>query len=465
MERRWIGFLFLCLAMMLSSFSVENLGGRVSEIRMESQNGMAGVIAYVGSDGEIYLYIAETDSHIQLTEDAEWYNYRDVQFSPGFDSLAYLKSNPSARGYVFDLYIMDLIDLESNRVLENIGNYDWHPSGDRIAFGYQVSDNCLSPDQESTNGIMELNLVDGFVSELIPPFAANIPVGMPEYSYDGKWIKFSSYPCFSSGYATNIQNIVTGETSYFGDVSLNWASINNNHFLWVEYAFGDMQSVIFEYNPETDQTAEVYANPDYAIGGAYKLPGEGSIVFSLSTKVDDYFFDLNDYPNWEDYLMILNVNENSPKVICQSQEVNGCTFEAWSPDGQQILYTYLVDGKPKWALYSLSSQSVTELYNGFGDGGVQWQWDHGRIQWIEAMVKNDLATEQTTDPVVTETKPELTTTDVSYEPENRIMSQQNQSGPLKGSNITLFLILSGGCLVGVSVLIVIIVITLVKRKR
>jgi len=226
-----------------------------------------------------------------------------------------------------------------------------------------------------------------------------------------------------------------------------------------------MQSVIFEYNPETDQTAEVYANPDYAIGGAYKLPGEGSIVFSLSTKVDDYFFDLNDYPNWEDYLMILNVNENSPKVICQSQEVNGCTFEAWSPDGQQILYTYLVDGKPKWALYSLSSQSVTELYNGFGDGGVQWQWDHGRIQWIEAMVKNDLATEQTTDPVVTETKPELTTTDVSYEPENRIMSQQNQSGPLKGSNITLFLILSGGCLVGVSVLIVIIVITLVKRKR
>lgn len=234
MKHKWMDKFIIFAVLMLSMVFVHNTSAKELDKYFDNADEMMGVIAYIDFDGDIYLYYADKDEHIQLTEDAEWFHYKAVQFSPDANALSYLKSNPEKGMDVFDLYIMNLTTKEAIRVLENISDYDWHPDGDKIVFGYGVDDNCQAVDQESTNGINLLNMSNGQITELIPPESADFPVGSPQISNDGKWIKYDAYKCFSSGaFYQIVQNIDTEEIVYGSTGSIDW-SPDGSQLIWAE---------------------------------------------------------------------------------------------------------------------------------------------------------------------------------------------------------------------------------------
>lgn len=457
-------YMLMSTAVIIGFFLSGFIHKGVENIQLSSDK-LQGMIAYVGTDGDIYLFIGTEHQSDRLTEDAQWHKYRYPKFSPDGTQLAFLKSNPEMGEEIYDLHVMDLVTRGSSVLVENVDIYDWHPDGKRIAYGYSISMNCQSPDQESTNGVMMIDLTSLDTIELVPPSQPNVPVAQPQFSVDGQYITYVNYPCFSSGFGNNVFNLQTQSSYGLGFGGVDW-SPEENRLVWAQDVWADGNGGLSIITPDFSEEEEIFIDPDLSAGDPYWSPDGEKIVFKLTTAVDTFYFDMNDYPNWVSKLLVIHLDNYSVDEICRGDDQILCNFEAWSPDGHQMMFTKGTYEYPEWYLYDVNNQTSSQL-EGFGIGGSLNTWKVGRIDWVGLEMDTDPEIEPTITPGITITPeatntPEITTTPIELPTQFEITSTTEFDASQSQYPGSLFLFLIGFGLLAISLTIIILVFIIKK---
>lgn len=337
-------------------------------IENDSPDEIEGVIVFIEIDGDIYLIDGKIDQRIQLTNDANLYKYLSPKFSPNGRYLTFLRSDPEKGESYYDLFLMDLSDKSIKRIVNNIdnwGGYNWAPDSNSIIYGHPLYVACNSPEQKSTLGIWEFQIKSGESKELVSPSSPNAPLMDPVYSFDGTWLKFASYPCFSEGRNNHTINLKTGEKFSF-DGSIDWEP-NQNKLGWCEWGGNDL----LEIDPNMNQNRVLFQAENMTCQNLHWSPDGKWISMRLSTITENIYFIEGEYSDWVDQLVIAKSDGSQHRIICTSNEINACPFVTWSPTGDQIIYQKMEQDNYEWILYDLRTQNLTTLPD-FGTGGMDW---------------------------------------------------------------------------------------------
>lgn len=361
----------LSLIVILISLSANPVDAK--GLGLQQPHRMDGVIAYVELDGDIYLFLGETGERIQLTADANQYRYSIPRFSPDGRYLAFLKTDPEKGESRYDLHVMNLETKETKLLIENLddwGNFNWSPDSRSIVYGYRFEMLCQAPDQTSTYGIWQVQLDTGAAREIVSPRTPSAPLKSPEFSFDGNWLSFESFPCFSEGFQLQTIEISTDQIYDFGFGEADW-SPNQNRLAWSQevWAGGDGGIVLLSPNQGEKQTIQEAGN--LSTGDPRWSPDGQWIAFRRYTFTDGLYIFSDEMTTWEDYLVIARVDGSEQKMVCSSEDIWGCRMVEWSPSGSQIIYTVNKDDTVDWYLYTLSTGESVNLSE-FGEGGIDW---------------------------------------------------------------------------------------------
>lgn len=329
-----------------------------------------GVIAYVDTDGDLYLWKAETNQRIQLTTDANQFHYASPQFSPDGDWLAFLKSDPKKGESLYDLYIMNLSNKNTLRLVENVDSFDWSANNQSIVFTFNLAVSCESPDHDTAHGIWTVDTGTGKFTELIPPLAPNHPLSSPTLSFDDQWISYKAYPCFSDGSNALTKKISSGEEYNFSDSTLNWYP-DQNRLVYGQEMYSGGTGYLYSIFPNQTNEKLFYKPDGLAVSDPHWSPDGRWIELRQHTAVTDFFFTDDVANDWIDQLILVNSDGNQTRTICETSGVNSCQFQAWSPSGGQLVFTKNTSTSQVWSQYSLEDGSVTNLMD-FGYGGMDW---------------------------------------------------------------------------------------------
>lgn len=347
---------------------------KASPLNTQAGYQIDGVIVYVELDGELYLLVGDTGERIQLTDDANIYRYILPKFSPNGQYLAFLKSNPEKGETVFNLHVMDLSTKETRVIAENLddsGGYDWAPDSQSIAFGFSFDMLCRAPDQTETYGIWQVQLDSGMIEEIIPPEKPYIPLNNPEYSSDGKWLSYESFPCFSEGFQLHTFDILTNNRYEIGSLAeSDWSSDQN----WLAYSLdnwdGGYGAIVFGTADLSDRQI-LLKSSNVSFGDPNWSPDAQMIAIRQFPLIEGPFIPDDIIASWEDQLIYFNLTSKEEYIVCSSREIWGCRMVKWSPSGNQLIYTVHSESTVKWFLYTIANGESTSLPE-FGNGGIDW---------------------------------------------------------------------------------------------
>lgn len=409
-----------------------------------SQASFEGVMAYVELDGEIYLRIGETDERIQLTNDADQHQYKNPQFSPDGSHLAYLKTDPNKGETLFDLHVMNLADRTTQMLVEDVENYDWEPGGQSIAVGFSMDLNCQSPDEDTARGIWKVSLATGQLEEILPA-SANNPKDAPVFSFDGQWLSYQEYPCFSSGFNTHVWNLDSHEDINLGMGDLSWVP-NDNLLTWSEdtsWSGGEIAGVMMR-SPDQQNNQLIYQDNQMTALASVWSPDMNWIAVVLGTPIESGgFFDPSEM---EHRLVLVRPDGSQPREI--SSDLDFGFRLIWSPNSEQIVFTTGNQVRPDWNLYSLETQEIISLPD-FGAGG---------LDWINAI---DLPQPNPTE--IKPTEPELAASNSEIVATQSVAIESAAQAPIKSSKSNALLLAFGG--IGLILISGVILLLVLKSAR
>lgn len=418
------------------------------ELGLVSKTNFEGVIAYVGVDGDIYMLFGETGQRIQLTNDADQYYYRNLQFSPDHHHLAYLKSDPQKGEFRFDLHVMNIADKMTRMLVEDVENYDFSPDGQSIAFGYAMSINCQAADKNTARGIWEVSLVTGQLEELIPA-SANTPNDSPAFSFDGQWLSYREYPCFSSGFITHVWSVESHKDIKLGIGDLNWVP-NDNLLTWSEdtsWSGGEIAGVIMR-SPDQQDDQLIYQDKNMTALASVWSPDMNWIAIVLGTPIESGgFFDPSEM---EHRLVLVQPDGSQMREISSALDFGFRLI--WSPNSEQLIFTTNSQERPDWNLYGLQTQEIIGLPD-FGVGGLDWASTIELPQPTPTEIK----------PTQTEFKPTQTKTETSNS--EILATESAPQAPIKSSKSKVLLLIIGG--IGLILIsgVILLLVLLSARKR
>ncbi len=343
-----------------------------------SQAGIRGVIVFTETDGNLYLYIGELNETLQLTFDALDSSYTFPRFSPDGRFLAYLTDDQSGG----DLYVMDLETRASELVARKVGywgNHDWAPDSKSIVFGFNLEKSCHAYDQDSTYGIWQYDLDTKEKYEILPPFGPNSPLKGPRFSFDGKWISFESYPCFSEGFQLHTMNMTTGEVhNSGGGAEADWSPVENLIAI-TSSTWGGGNGNLALTTPDLEKVDLInasagmqFSDPNFSADGIW-------IALHSYTQTESVYISEEELAKWQEKIILLNLNDDRQLEIYTSHEMVGCGFVSWSPDGNQVIFYTNEQNNPQWYVYNLISNeqvSIPPL------GIVRYEAQGGYLDWI-----------------------------------------------------------------------------------
>lgn len=405
------------------------------------------VIAYVERDGDIYLHIGQTNQIIQLTFDANEHYYSTPKFSPNGQFLGFLKSDNEKGETTYDLHIMELETLHTKKLVENVddwGGFDWAPDSKSIAFGYSIEKACRDYEQTETYGIGEVSIETNLVKEIITPSSPNAPMKKPEYSFDGKYLSFETYPCFSAGFSAGIFDFSSGETTMIGSREIDWSPYKNEIIASNDVMSGEIGDLsLFSANQTTNEI--IFESSEFFIADPHWSPKGILVALRYHTLSGGMYLYSDETTEWEDKLVIMDIENSQTYDICTSEEIWGCKFIAWSPGRNQFFFYEQDQGQIDFYLYSLESKhkiSFPEL-------------SEGGLDWISYELLPDVFLPTSTPPVE----------DEFIEPSQEVSIETPQNiNPVETSNNQILLFLGIG-LIGMSFLIAIILFIFKRLKK
>lgn len=331
------------------------------------------VIAYVERDGDIYLHIGKTNQIIQLTFDANKHYYSTPKFSPNGQFLGFLKSDNEKGGTTYDLYIMELETKQAKKLAENVddwGGFDWAPDNKSIAFGYSIEKACMDYDQTETYGIGEVSIETNQIKEIITPSSPNSPMKKPEYSFDGKFLSFETYPCFSAGFNAGIFDFSSGETSMIGSREIDWSPNQNEIIASNDVMSGEVGDLsLFSANQTTNEI--IFESNEFFIADPHWSPKGNLVALRYHTLSGGMYLYSDETTEWEDKLVIMDIINGQIYDICTTEEIWGCRFITWAPKGDQFFFYEEDKGQIDYYLYSLESKQKISFPE-ISEGGLDW---------------------------------------------------------------------------------------------
>ncbi len=365
MKIRRLFFLLLSLLMILGMGSQQTLAQ--DELDFEGQ------IAYVGTDGNIWVRLGGGDSAFPVTYDAsESKRYASPRWSPDGLKLAYCQLN-SQDGGGGQLYVSRSGEWQPFLLTEDLycksmpgGSLSWSPDGRQIVYArtFEYTAQSSSAPWDPYNGIWAVDAITGEVSELIQPPGSN-PLVSPQWSPDGEWIKLYEIAYIEGLGVFRIWNNETGSLDSWlgldGEVFpgfSGWSSDGSQIVFDVVTYVGFPGAGLYTASPSGEGLTKIYSNSNRVAMYPLWSPDGKYIAFEASKY------------GGESARIILVTPDGSEQLEIYSGETSAIPL-AWSPTGSQLLFASREEDHFNLHLYDIESGMRSQL-GVAGEIGSDW---------------------------------------------------------------------------------------------
>ncbi len=304
-------------------------------------------IAYIATDGNLWLVDRVTGNREQLTQDAEPLKPESDQQSvtyccPRWSSdgvlLAYQQevTTPADQGYQQSLWVYDMEAGQPRPLLENqqVHGFDWQPGTHLLAYGLPIATEYFltspgEPNEEFANGIWAIDVEGGEPYELVPP-QRGYGLVAPNWSPDARFLGFDEV-MYMEG---------RGQFAYYDFMS-------QQYFAWDEvigwYSWSsDGEQIAYDrmaYVPTSEERiwlnsrqgdTERALSPDYELGYAF-WP-----LFAPKGENLAYLAELSGTENQLYHLFVMEVPDGEPQDLGIFERVQ---WLSWSPDGTYLIFS------------------------------------------------------------------------------------------------------------------------------
>lgn len=308
----------------------------------------AGLLAYIGTDENVWLVNPSNGEQQQLTHDGatfqpgaerETTSYSVPQWSSDGRLLAFRKEvgTPTSQGYdfTFDLWVYDAASAQLQVVLagQQVIGYAWQPGTWRIAYALPIDNQYFGrsgPATEYAQGIWVVDVETGNSAELVEPERGYTLVN-PVWSPDGRLLSFEEV-LYMEGrgkfayYDMEAQQYVAwDEVLGFYSWSPDGEQITFDQLAYVPS--GTERIFLRERQSQNEQVI----SPQLGAGGYAFMP-----VFSPQGDRIAYLADRDGMEGGRSTLMVSSLQSGE---TLQLGEFEGLWNLAWSPDGSRVAIT------------------------------------------------------------------------------------------------------------------------------
>ena len=306
-------------------------------------NTFEGQIAYIGKKGEIRVLRSDTGEQISITSESDdQYQYIAPQFSPDGRQIAYCQQkmmpNPIGGPPIPEkeriLFIKNIENGSTRKLADDVYClFSWSPDGGNIIYGKQWGE-FSGGSWEHASGIWQVDIATGEEKEIIPALRNN-PFRNPQWSPDGKWIKYYEVLYIEGVGRFWIWNLNQSKEISWGNIVVgytNWAP-NGGLIVFDEVTYIPLEAVpgssIFASTPEGSKIRKIYSESDYV---AFHPMWSPNGLMILATLYKPFTF--------PESHILMNDDGKIEKMIKPDKDIAPID---WSPNGQQILFIEYVD--------------------------------------------------------------------------------------------------------------------------
>ncbi len=351
--------------------TILGLGGQ--PVLAQEEVNFDGQIAYVGTDGNIWVHLGGGDSGFPVTYDAsETKHYAAPRWSPDGLKLAYCQVNTTDGGGG-QLYVSRSGEWQPFLLTEDVycknmpgSVLSWSPDGRQIIYArtFEYAPQSGSAPWDPYNGIWAVDAITGESTELIPPPGVN-PLVRPEWSPDGSYIKLYEIAYIEG---LGVFRIWTKDTGNLG----SWLSLDGEIFPGSTSWSPDASQIVFD----------VVTYAGFPGAGLYTASPSGEAltkIFSNSNRVATYprwspdgkyiAFQSSRYGEQSARIMLVTP-DGSETLEIYSGETSAMPL-TWSPTGNQLLFSTSGEEGFMLHIYDLAS-AVTSPLGIAGEESADW---------------------------------------------------------------------------------------------
>lgn len=429
-------------------------------------------IAFVGSDGNVYLVRTDGTQRTPITTDARpgYQNdqtpegsieYFRPQWSPNGKMLAFMRQTahiePSdqSRKTAETIVVYDMLNKTQRGVLDGFPVFAWKPNSD--GFVYHGMTNQFGPGgwQQPVTGIFQFNLDSGESAPLVNP-PGKLPLFSPAYSANGRYLTFNMPP-------------YTEGMGYFGyydfqeGVFRSWETPEQEvgHHSWP----ADASFIIFDKNTYAVQPENriwradpLFQNataisPERGSNFAFYWPEvspDGRLVAALGVTFNQ---PLVSYSLW-----VMNSDGSEPHEVVSMEEPAQIFMFSWSPDSRKLLVPAGQWEQQTIYLVDAGSDSKTPIAEGHDPA---WQPVAVEVEPIlQATAEPALSATPNIAPTVDFVLPTAPSETLTPTP---VAADRGLPGFSLG--LTSMLLIGGGCLVVIVVIVLVMVFLVLPGRK
>lgn len=299
-----------------------------------------GQIAYVATDGNLWVLRQGENIPFPMTSDANPERvYLSPRWSPDGSLLAFCRQDGGENGKS-GLYFVRTGEWQPFPLAQDIycqdwleGSFTWSPDGRQIVYARNFVFNPQAGGAlwESYYGLWSVDLLTNETVEFLPASNGN-PLVHPQWSPDGKWLKYYEVAYIEGLGVLHTWEVGTGKL-------VNWVDLGADIFPGFSSWASDGTRIIFDVVSYTGfPGAGIYqANPDGSdIQLIFSRSNRVATKPSLSPRRDRVAFLLSEYGQATNTLVVTDLAGESAQEIVSSEA--GLAGLDWSPAGSQLLF-------------------------------------------------------------------------------------------------------------------------------
>ena len=366
-KRPWMVIILLgCLALGGLSTSGRQIRGGLAFSDLPAQQAplaIEGQIAYIATDGNLWVLRQGENVPLPVTSDANPERaYLSPRWSPDGSLLAFCRKDGGEAGKT-GLYFARTGEWQPFLLAEDIyctdwpeGSFTWSPDNRRIVYARNFNYNPQPGAGlwDIYSGLWAVDLLTNEASELLPPANGN-PMVHPQWSPDGKWIKFYEVAYIEGLGVLHTWEVATGRL-------VNWISLGVDIFPGFSSWSADGARVVFDVVSYTGfPGAGIYsANPDGS--DMQTIFAESNLVATHpkhSPRGDRIEFLVNEYGRSTSTLITYALADGSYQEVASSEA--GLLALDWSPTGNKLLYALPAGETTDLLVFDVDSGAYTML--------------------------------------------------------------------------------------------------------
>lgn len=349
------------------------LGIGSSQTLAQDEADFEGQMAYVGTDGNIWVRLGGGDSGFPVTYDAsESKQYTAPRWSPDGLKLAYCQENtPDGGGG--QLYVSRSGEWQPFLLAEDVycknmlgSILSWSPDGRQIVYARTFEYTALSSAApwDPYNGIWAVDAITGEAAELIPPPGVN-PLVRPQWSPEGGQIKLYEIAYIEGLGVFRTWNKDSGNLESWlgldGEVfpgSTSWSPDGSQIVFDVVTYAGFPGAGLYTASPNGEGLAKIYSNSNRVATDPLWSPDGRYIAFRSSRYGE------------QSARIILVTPDGSEKLEIYSGDTPAFPL-AWSPTGTQLLFATVEEDHYILRIYEVESNAES-LLGVAGEAVADW---------------------------------------------------------------------------------------------